>query len=91
MAQVNIQTTISPYTQEPVCTRPLLTQGQLDVVIADAVKAQKAWRKVTLDERIVIAEKWMVSLISDSSGCVSSRIKKWRRHDKDRASGYADL
>lgn len=62
MAQVNIQTTISPYTQEPVCTRPLLSQGQLDVVIADAVKAQKAWKKVGLDERIVIAEKWMVCI-----------------------------
>ena len=62
MTQVNIQTTISPYTQEPVCTRPLLSQGQLDVVIADAVKAQKAWKKVGLDERIVIAEKWMVCI-----------------------------
>lgn len=58
---VNIQTTISPYTQQPVCTRPLLSETQLDTVIGDAVKAQKGWKKVALDERIAIAEKWMVS------------------------------
>jgi len=61
MVDVNIQTTISPYTQQPVCTRPLLSPQELDGVIAQAVKAQKAWRKVSLDERIAIAEKWMVS------------------------------
>jgi hypothetical protein len=61
MSNVNIQTTISPYTQEPVCTRPLLSQTELDNVISEAVKAQKAWRKVPLDDRIAIAEKWVVS------------------------------
>ncbi len=55
-----IQTTISPVTQQPVLTRPLLTAQQLDTVIADAVKAQKSWRKTSIDERIAIAEKWMV-------------------------------
>lgn len=61
MVDVNIQTTIGPYTQEPVCTRPLLSPQELDNVIAESVKAQKTWCKVPLDERIVIAEKWMVS------------------------------
>ena len=61
MSNVNIQTTISPYTQEPVCTRPLLSEGELDNVISEAVKAQKTWRKVPLDDRIAIAEKWVVS------------------------------
>lgn len=61
MVAVNIQTTVGPYTQEPVCTRPLLSSEQLDEVVAEAVKAQKSWRKVSLDERIAIAEKWLVS------------------------------
>jgi acyl-CoA reductase-like NAD-dependent aldehyde dehydrogenase len=57
-----IQTTISPVTQKPVLTRPLLDAEQLDTVVADAVKAQKTWRKTTIDERIAIAEKWIVSV-----------------------------
>lgn len=61
MVDVNIQTTIGPYNQEPVCTRPLLTNDQLDAVVAQAVKAQKGWRKTPLDERIAIVERWMVS------------------------------
>jgi len=60
MVSVNIQTTISPYTQQPVCTRPLLSETELDTAINEAVKAQKSWRKVPLDERIAIAKKWLV-------------------------------
>jgi acyl-CoA reductase-like NAD-dependent aldehyde dehydrogenase len=56
-----IQTTISPYTQEPILTRPLLSEAELDNAIANAVKASKSWRKVSVDERIAIAEKWLVS------------------------------
>lgn len=55
-----IQTTISPIDQQPVLTRPLLTDDQLDHVIAESVRAYKGWRKVPLDERLAIAEKWMV-------------------------------
>lgn len=61
MSKVNIQTTISPFTQEPVCTRPLLSPQELGTVITSAVKAQKAWKKVPLDDRIAIAEKWVAS------------------------------
>jgi acyl-CoA reductase-like NAD-dependent aldehyde dehydrogenase len=61
MSKVNIQTTISPFTQEAVCTRPLLSESELDNVVAAAVKAQKSWKKVPLDDRIAIAEKWVVS------------------------------
>ena len=71
MSKVNIQTTISPYTQEPVCTRPLLSETELDNVVTAAVKAQKSWKKVSLDERIAIAEKWVVSCLchlQDSTG-----------------------
>lgn len=55
-----IQTTISPIDQQPVLTRPLLTDDQLDHVIGESVRAYKAWRKVSLDDRLKIAEKWMV-------------------------------
>ena len=61
MVNPSIQTTISPYTQEPVLTRPLLSDTELDNVIDQAVKAQKSWKKVPLDERIAIANRWIVS------------------------------
>ncbi|WVF68596.1 hypothetical protein IAT40_003365 [Kwoniella sp. CBS 6097] len=59
MTNVNIQTTISPYTQQPVCTRPLLSETELDTVIAESVKAHKSWKKVPLEERIQVARKWL--------------------------------
>ena len=62
MVHMNIQTTISPFTQEPICTRPLLSETELNTVITQAVKAQKSWKKVPLDDRIAIAEKWLVSV-----------------------------
>jgi hypothetical protein len=61
MPSIPMQTTISPHDQSAVCTRPLVSEEQLDVVISDAVKAQKSWKRVSIDERIQIAEKWMVS------------------------------
>ena len=64
MVKAEVQTTISPYTQQPICTRPLLSEVELEIVIEDAVKAQKSWRKTSIDERIAIAEKWLVSLKS---------------------------
>ncbi|WWD20150.1 hypothetical protein CI109_104626 [Kwoniella shandongensis] len=60
MVDVNIQTTISPFTQKPICTRPLLSESELDSVIAQSVKAHKSWKKVPLEERIAIARKWLV-------------------------------
>jgi acyl-CoA reductase-like NAD-dependent aldehyde dehydrogenase len=65
MPSIPMQTTISPNDQSPVCTRPLVSEEQLDVVISDAVKAQKSWKKVSIDERIQIAEKWMVNKFVD--------------------------
>ena len=60
MSKAAIQTTISPYTQQPILTRPLLSEIELDSTIAEAVKAQKSWRKVSLDDRIAIAQNWLV-------------------------------
>jgi acyl-CoA reductase-like NAD-dependent aldehyde dehydrogenase len=38
-----------------------LSEAELDTVIDQAVKAQKSWKKVSIDDRIAIAEKWLVS------------------------------
>jgi len=66
-----VQTTISPYTQQPILTRPLLSDTELDNVVANAVKASKAWKKTTVDERIAIAEKWLVSVTLNQTMCGS--------------------
>lgn len=80
MSKLNIQTTISPFDQSAVCTRQLLSEEQLDVVISDAVKVQKAWKKTSLDERLQIAEKWVVSGIS----CEERIIAAWADLYEDR-------
>jgi acyl-CoA reductase-like NAD-dependent aldehyde dehydrogenase len=66
-----VQTTISPYTQQPILTRPLLSDTELDNVVANAVKASKAWKKTTVDERIAIAEKWLVGVTLNQTMCGS--------------------
>ena len=63
----SIQTTISPYSQKPILTRPLQSKEQLDNAISQAVKAGKSWKKVPLDDRIAIAEKWLVRHAVDFS------------------------
>ncbi|ODO06934.1 hypothetical protein I350_04295 [Cryptococcus amylolentus CBS 6273] len=60
MANVSIQTTISPFTQKPVCTRPLLAEQELDALIAESVKAHKSWKKVPQEKRIEVAKKWLM-------------------------------
>jgi acyl-CoA reductase-like NAD-dependent aldehyde dehydrogenase len=49
----------------------LLSETELDNVIAAAVKAQKSWKKVPLDDRIAIVEKWVVSYL-ELNGAVRS-------------------
>jgi delta 1-pyrroline-5-carboxylate dehydrogenase len=77
-----IQTTISPYTQQPILTRPLLSDQELDNAIGEAVKAGKGWKKVPVEERIAIAEKWLVS----SSPAVRHSLRRWRLGDVQVAS-----
>ncbi|EIW71657.1 hypothetical protein TREMEDRAFT_27179 [Tremella mesenterica DSM 1558] len=71
-SSADIQTTIAPYTQKPYCTRLLVTPQELDGVISEAIKAQKVWHKVSLDERIAIAERWLVTrhLIKIAKKCL---------------------
>lgn len=75
MVDVNIQTTIGPYKQEPVCTRPLATDEQLDSIIAEAVKAQKSWKKVPIEQRVEIAEKWVVRILELSMSLIEAHTQ----------------
>ncbi|PPQ64463.1 hypothetical protein CVT24_008473 [Panaeolus cyanescens] len=48
------QTTISPHNQQPLVTRTYPSEQELDAIIDSAAKAQQAWSKVPLEERIAI-------------------------------------
>ncbi|PWY99161.1 ALDH-like protein [Testicularia cyperi] len=54
-----IQTTIAPFDQKPVCTKQLLTEQQLDQAISTAAQAQKSWAKLSVSDRVAIITKWM--------------------------------
>ncbi|KAF9065108.1 succinate semialdehyde dehydrogenase [Rhodocollybia butyracea] len=54
-----IQTTISPHSQEPYTTRIYPSITELDATIAKVAAAQKQWAKVSLDQRIQIATKFV--------------------------------
>lgn len=54
-----LQTTITPHNQLPYVTRQLTTD--IDAVVDNAVEAQKAWRRVQLEQRIAIGLRFIVS------------------------------
>lgn len=60
MANVEIQTTISPHNQAPFCTRTYANETELDKKLLNAAQAQEAWKRVALKERIAIGYKFMV-------------------------------
>jgi acyl-CoA reductase-like NAD-dependent aldehyde dehydrogenase len=55
-----MQTTISPHTQKPLVSRDYPSQSELDLTIQNASRAQKAWRKVPLEDRVDIGRKFVV-------------------------------
>jgi len=55
-----LQTTITPHTQEPYVTRTYPSESELNLLIQNAVVAQKAWAAVPLEERVAIGRKFMV-------------------------------
>lgn len=59
MANVEIQTTISPHNQAPFCTRTYANETELDKKLLNAAQAQEAWKRVALKERIAIGYKFM--------------------------------
>jgi acyl-CoA reductase-like NAD-dependent aldehyde dehydrogenase len=55
------QTTISPHNQKPLVTRDYPSQSELDATINQAAEAQKQWAALSLQERIRIGYRFIVS------------------------------
>ncbi|KAF5380042.1 hypothetical protein D9615_006154 [Tricholomella constricta] len=54
-----IQTTITPHSQQPYVSRTYPSESELDASIQNAVAAQKAWAAVPLEARIAIGRKFI--------------------------------
>jgi hypothetical protein len=57
---MSTQTTITPHNQQPFVTRSYPSESELNVIIETSAAAQKAWRTVSLQERIQIATRFIV-------------------------------
>ncbi|KAI0338180.1 succinate semialdehyde dehydrogenase [Trametopsis cervina] len=53
------QTTISPHNQQPIVSREYPKVEGVDAAVAEAARAQKAWAKVSLGERIEIGRRFI--------------------------------
>lgn len=60
------QTTISPHNQKKYVTRDYPSPQELEVVVERAHSAHTLWTQVSLDERIKVAEKFIVR-VSDTT------------------------
>jgi acyl-CoA reductase-like NAD-dependent aldehyde dehydrogenase len=56
---VAVQTTISPYTQQPHCQRDLESQEEVSEIISKSRTAYSSWRGVSIDDRIGICTRWL--------------------------------
>ncbi|KAH6909532.1 succinate semialdehyde dehydrogenase [Coprinopsis sp. MPI-PUGE-AT-0042] len=56
---MSVQTTITPHNQQPYVSRNYPSEKEIQEAIADAVKAQKEWKKVPLKERVEIGRKFV--------------------------------
>jgi acyl-CoA reductase-like NAD-dependent aldehyde dehydrogenase len=54
-----MQTTISPYTQQPHCQRNLGSQEEVSEIISRSRTAHASWRDVSIDDRIGICTRWL--------------------------------
>ena len=54
------QTTLVPHSQQPLVMRVYPSLEQLSDIIGKAKEAQRKWRSVPLEERLVIGQKFMV-------------------------------
>lgn len=59
------QTTIIPHNQQPLVVRNYPSKIELDGALQNAARAQKAWSNVSVQERINIGRKFMVSNIEE--------------------------
>lgn len=62
MSDPKDQTTIIPHSQIPLVTRTYPSAEELEKVILSAADAQKQWAKVSLSDRITIANRFVVRL-----------------------------
>ena len=56
-----VQITIAPHTLAPVVTRTYPSDAELDALVDGMYEAQKKWAAVSLEERIQIGWKFVVS------------------------------
>ncbi|KAL4072004.1 Aldehyde/histidinol dehydrogenase [Scleroderma citrinum] len=59
MTNAQSQTTISPHNQAPLCTRIYPDEAELSEKLQNAARAQEAWKKIDLKERIAIGYRFM--------------------------------
>ena len=57
------QTTIIPHNQQPLVTRTYPSVQELEKVILSSADGQKHWVKVPLEDRITIANKFVVCVV----------------------------
>ncbi|CAE6439703.1 aldehyde dehydrogenase [Rhizoctonia solani AG-1 IB] len=53
------QTTIIPHSQEPLVTHQYPSVSELDDLVLRSGKAQKAWKNVSLEDRLKIGQKFV--------------------------------
>jgi hypothetical protein len=56
------QITIAPHNQQPFVKRFYPSETELDEIIDNSAKAQKAWSRIPLKERIELGWKFIVSI-----------------------------
>lgn len=66
MSDPKDQTTIIPHNQQPLVTRTYPSIQELEKVILSSADGQKHWAKVPLEDRITIANRFVV--------CVALRL-----------------
>lgn len=67
------QTTLIPHNQQPLVIRTYPSLNQLDKYIQNAAIAQEKWARVSLQQRIAIGRKFMVSLHHSARSTPNSR------------------
>jgi acyl-CoA reductase-like NAD-dependent aldehyde dehydrogenase len=59
-----MQTTITPYTQEPFCARKIDSEHEVSATISKSRDAQLSWKDMSIDERIGICTRLLSILLA---------------------------
>ena len=79
-----VQTTITPHTQQPLVSRTYPSKQAVDGAITKSKAAQKEWAKVSLKERIEIGRRFIVSRLCERAISVVRRLTEMRRKSSER-------